>query len=534
MAASKYITIEGQFANGVLGAFRIIRGFATLQDLAAISVPFPMHTPVVGQPIHGHQRAIDEKHSEEIKNYLENGKPRFIPEVILSVRAEVQEVVNELQEVIGVASNSVDGLVIERTVKAKNNPTHRIRIENSKLAKVRTDSIIRRIDGNHRLDKASELANDSLAPSKYLAPFCVILLGSPGDQNDDFVEAMLFETINSTALPLDSEHALTLVLGQDAAFRGTDAEEFATNAPLHLTRLLKNHLDVMPQVQKERLGNTAATVLNSAAIAMVNEHPEICADIATLGRFANELAGAITDILSRLSPNLPDLCRADFFIELATLAWSETDANANRNERIDAAVSTLDAMGRWLDHDGLHNIQSKRSIAAQLFEIYRSVRLRIPKRVFLSRWYPQDEDGAEKHRADLRLQGVARTLVDLRLEGIELALDDPGTNEGGTFGIHKEMYDALSRNDIILVDLSGVRPNVCIEAGYALKHLENGRLIFLFQPTEVTENNKTAWTNPPFDLTTFRYEKIADSGDIPVKLIPHNKSIYAAAMNGEN
>jgi hypothetical protein len=97
----------------------------------------------VGQPIHGHQRAIDEKPSEEIKNYLENGKPRFIPEVILSVRAEVQEVVNELQEVIGVASNSVDGLVIERTVKAKNNPTHRIRIENSKLAKVRTDSIIK-------------------------------------------------------------------------------------------------------------------------------------------------------------------------------------------------------------------------------------------------------------------------------------------------------------------------------------------------------------------------------------------------------
>ena len=37
--AARHITIEGQFAYGVLGTFRIIRGFATLQDLAAISAP---------------------------------------------------------------------------------------------------------------------------------------------------------------------------------------------------------------------------------------------------------------------------------------------------------------------------------------------------------------------------------------------------------------------------------------------------------------------------------------------------------------
>jgi hypothetical protein len=94
------------------------------------------------------------------------------------------------------------------------------------------------------------------------------------------------------------------------------------------------------------------------------------------------------------------------------------------------------------------------------------------------------------------------------------------------------MYDALSRNDIILVDLSGVRPNVCIEAGYALKHLERGRLILMFQPTDVTLNNPKKWENPPFDLSTFRYEKIADTGEIPGKLKPHLKAIHQEAVNG--
>jgi hypothetical protein len=78
--AAKYITIEGQFANGVLGTFRIIRGFATIQDLAAISAPIPMNlTPGGGQALAGHQRAIDPAHADAIKRYLQDGKPRFIP-----------------------------------------------------------------------------------------------------------------------------------------------------------------------------------------------------------------------------------------------------------------------------------------------------------------------------------------------------------------------------------------------------------------------------------------------------------------------
>lgn len=53
-----------------------------------------------------------------------------------------------------------------------------------------------------------------------------------------------------------------------------------------------------------------------------------------------------------------------------------------------------------------------------------------------------------------------------------------GTEEGGAFPIHSRMYEAIASSDIIICDLSGQRPNVYVEAGYALKHHEANRLIF--------------------------------------------------------
>jgi len=529
----KYITIEGQFASGVLGTFRIIRGFATLQDLATISAPFPMGPPAAaGQELTGHQRAIDARHAESIKRYLQDGRPRFIPEIILSVRADYSDELDAEHRPVGVISDSTPGLWIRRRYKSRTIATHQIVVERRQLdALVGVERRIRRIDGNHRLHLAGELEFDPTVPTKYLAPFCAILLGPPGDANDDFVESMLFHTINSTALPLDSEHALQLVLGQAEGLRPSSDEEIATNAPLHLTRLLKQKMDAMPETQRERLGSTPATVLNSAATAMVLKDVAISQDRPAMEAFADGLAGAITDILARLPASTPELCRADFFIELASLAWGETDSATDHAERIEQTVATLEGMGRWLGREGLQNIQSEGSIAQQLFEVYRSVRARIPKRVFLSRWYPADADGDEKRKADLRKRGIDRTLADLSAEGIDLQLDDPGTETGGTFGIHREMYEALARNDIILIDLSGVRPNVCIEAGYALKHWETGRLLLMFQATEETSGNR-GWDRPPFDLATFRYEQIRDTGEIPSKLKPHLRAIYQEAIRG--
>lgn len=81
----QYIQFEGYFAENVLGIFRVIRGFADLRDLAAVSVPYEMteHDTQACRVV-GHQRELNEKHALDIKKYLEQSDSRFLPEVVLS------------------------------------------------------------------------------------------------------------------------------------------------------------------------------------------------------------------------------------------------------------------------------------------------------------------------------------------------------------------------------------------------------------------------------------------------------------------
>jgi len=155
------------------------------------------------------------------------------------------------------------------------------------------------------------------------------------------------------------------------------------------------------------------------------------------------------------------------------------------------------------------------SAAQQLLETFKAAQTRIPKRVFLARWYPaQDAPDLAHNKANLRLQQLRQTLTGIQQQhGLALELIDMGTEEGGTFPIHSKMYEAIASSDIIICDLTGHRPNVYVEAGYALKHRETNRLIFLFEP-------KDNGDKVPFDLNTFKYVQINQAAEIPNRLGP--------------
>ena len=164
------------------------------------------------------------------------------------------------------------------------------------------------------------------------------------------------------------------------------------------------------------------------------------------------------------------------------------------------------------------------SPAEQLLKTFKAAQSRIPKRVFLARWYPPlDAPNGAHNKAGLRLQQLQQTLIELeRQYSIRLELIDMGTEGGGTFPIHQRMYEAIASSDIIICDLTGHRPNVYIEAGYALKHHETNRLIFLFEPNAADDR-------VPFDLTTFKYVQVAEAAEIPNKLAPEFESILEAS-----
>lgn len=529
----QYIEFEGLYSEDVLGIFRIIRGFADLRDLAEVSVPYKMQNSGSSSQVVGFQREESEKHAEAIKKYLEKSDNRFLPEVILSVRTPVNLVVKQGEidpddkamgnSVYGVKSQ--DGTLVE-IFRKYSSPTirmQRLRIRRNNLDQIRRDMIIRRIDGNHRLHLAEQLANDPNTPSKYLASFCMVLLGPTANTVDDYSESLIFHTINNTALPLESEHSLRLLLGQNPAYAMTADNEFDYSPELHLTRLLAAQLQGLPQQAKQRFGEQPLTALWESARNLIAMDSTIAADRQSLTSFANDLFAALSDIVTHLMVNHPSLCRTYSFIELAARVWREADG-IDHDQKVRWAVNYLDRIGLWLGSQGITNLLNPLSPAQQLLETFKAAQLHIPKRIFLARWYPaQDASNNAYNKAGFRLQQLQHTLDEIhRMHGVKLDLIDMGTQEGSTYPIHKEMYEALASSDIIICDLTGQRPNVFVEAGYALNHHEKKRLIFLFEPAN--ENDKV-----PFDLTTFRYEEISESAEIPNKLQPHIEAILRSS-----
>lgn len=509
--SSKTIEFEGIFAEGVLGIFIIIRGFADLRNLAAVSVPYELSDAAEPGRVLGHQRQLNGKHALDIKKYLEQSDSRLIPEVILSVRGVFTDVTDQ-ELVIGVESEEGALIAISRRFAGKHHRIQQIKIQRSGLEATKEQKLIRRIDGNHRLAMAEALVEDEIVPTKYLAPFCLILLGPTENDADDYAESLIFHTINSTALTLESEHGLRLLLGQDPVHAMTPNNEFAYSPELHLTRLLCERLNSLPNPAKKRFGERPLTSLWETARNLIQINPAIAETRAALTGFADDLFAALADILTRLKVLHPSLCQTYAFLELASRVWRESIGDTH-DAKVNAAVSLLDRIGLWLGSEGITSLLNPLSPAKQLLETFKAAQQRVPKRVFLARWYPpQDAPHNAFNKACLRLQQLRKTLTAIEREyDVRLELIDMGTEEGSAFPIHHRMYQAISSSDIIICDLSGQRPNVFVEAGYALKHLEKNRLIFLFEP----RNRRDV---VPFDLTTFKYVPISQAAEIPNKI----------------
>ena len=107
--------------------------------------------------------------------------------------------------------------------------------------------------------------------------------------------------------------------------------------------------------------------------------------------------------------------------------------------------------------------------------IYDEIYKHVPKKAFLARWYPAEDD-KEFRRSLSRLEVIKSVAAELDLELIDL-----GTRDTGTFDIRSVMYHDIQNCDIFIADLTGARHNVMVEVGYALKHIDTGRMLFYFQ-----------------------------------------------------
>ena len=579
---SDFVLLQGLFEEQVLGTFPVIRGFADIRYLAEISVPYAMEENENmfqrSTRVRGHQRPLDAEHAQEIKTYLESHDRRFMPEIILSLRGWWQ-LVNVNGKGIGVENDDLIVTTIEGeepmpeeeqnpddliTIDSKGhvlgneelemeelitigpiNPKnydgiHRITIDRNDIEEVREHRLIRRIDGNHRLsavDLNGPLRDEETEPSRYRVPFCLILLGPPEDEDDDFHEAQIFHTINSTALPLESEHALKLILAQDEYLFNAE-NEWETDPVLHLTRHLHKQLDAQsrrkPVAIGKQLGVHPVVGAHRVARLLMNWEPTLFESRVEARDFAPKFADALTIVIrNSLGPADALLRSMPFFLEFAALpllhCWPEdkrlTDISTSDAQPLLCNFWEWARPALWIGDDWELNhaeitlrLQRNPPDAHQLWRLYQAALARVPRRLFLARWNPGDDTvSLDARRAGYRLKSIHQTIENLKVKGIYLELIDIDSQKRGTYPIALEIWNQISACDLMLIDLTGERLNVMIEAGYALSHHPHDNLIFLFHSVD--------GKLPPSDLSGFDIATASEIADIPSVLEPRIEAI---------
>lgn len=176
-----YIVEEGTY---------VLRGFAKMSDLVNASD--------VDQ--NNYQRIEDLQHINDIKNFLKNGKIRFLPEVVLVARNEIQ-----IQEI---------------NLNLKGKQLGRFKNINYRRITVFPKSLYR-VDGNHRLEAYEENQKD------YYIPFSIILWHVDDEseesqeqkekrkRNDIDNEAFLFYLLNAKSKPLTLEDNIKGIVQSD-------------------------------------------------------------------------------------------------------------------------------------------------------------------------------------------------------------------------------------------------------------------------------------------------------------------------------
>ncbi|MCE7974454.1 MAG: hypothetical protein DYG92_09080 [Leptolyngbya sp. PLA1] len=509
----------GTFVPDALGFFSLVRGYADLRVLAEVSVPVPMALSTDAGHVTGNQRAINEAHVQGIVKYLQNGTARFLPEIVLSVRLE-DDIIDAFRNHKKLPAQAGRPITVFEAPGITVVSPKAVALE-----EIRASARIRRIDGNHRLTAAERLEKGAVQPAnKYLASFCVVLLGPVGEEASDNAEARVFHAVNSTAMPLDTEHALQLLLDQPKSQLLQADVEYAYDPILYLCRKWRDKLRELGPDQAKYFGDGVLAKLQATARVFRAIAADSFESRNKCDALARESFSALTEILPTLDDHAHGLLSMSCGIEAAALAWSDAKA-ANATTPSKAAKKRLVDVDRWITRHGLNTLEPRGSLARQMLDIHDGLRRGVPQRVFLARWYPAAEP--DKARAERRLEQIRIMLEQVKDKtAVDLELVDMGTEEGGTVMIHPKMYEAIESADIILVDLTGHRPNVCVEAGYALRHRDAGRLLFMFQPRD--NNDKVA-----FDLNTFRYEPLAEAADVPVKLAPHVIKIIEEARAGK-
>jgi hypothetical protein len=441
----------------------------------------------------GYQRQLDEQHVEDIKRFLSKGRYRFFPEIVLGLRSK----------------GSIDPIVTY--VKKRSSATDKAYVISIKLKALREDGFTRihRIDGNHRLEAAMRLVAEQIASASFKdfskAPFCFIVLDSDRPEDDELAEAMLFNLINSKALPIGSEHSLSVIMRDD----GAAGERFVEDPQAYLTRWIHEKVKNWPQGFYAAMGETPLSRLHSAAEVLLRPGGISRVTQAEMEHDAGQLFGPLYELAIRLRDNHEQLVHSYSFLPIAAEVYarhSKVDASRGANteaERLRRAERWLRDFARWFERIGGAEMPVPADPSI-LWTVFKRDFDKKAGKVFIAMSF------IDEHA--LRNVGMA---IDEALDHFNndhpnspLAPRRADKQKGASFEIPAWIFSEIEQSRLVIADLTDERPNVYLEVGYA----KSRGIPFILTFHKRAPNDKPPWDRESspgnkvhFDLIPYRY-----------------------------
>lgn len=316
---------------------------------------------------------------------------------------------------------------------------------------------------------------------------------------------------------------MKLLLDHSPTLGLSATQEYEYDPELYLARKLRDSLKGLPKTAAERFGDRPLTSIQQTAKSILKIEPEAAKTRERLNDFATGTFDAVNELLAALANSHPGVVASPFILDLLARSWHATNATTpTARQRL--AVAAIRELSTWLEQHRLTELRQADPLSQQLLEIYRRICESVPRKVFLSRWYP--DPGPDKGLADLRVKQIELAISKVKTEtGVALQLIDLPPTRGGAVNIPEVMYKSIERSDIVVADLTGQRANVFIEAGFTLRNHDSSRLLLMMKAPAKAEDI-------PFDFKPFRHVLFNSEAEIGDKLAAEVVEMVKAAKLG--
>lgn len=327
---------------------------------------------------------------------------------------------------------------------------------------------IHRIDGNHRLEAAKRLLEEQRRSAEFKdfskAPFCFVVLDSDRSEDDELAEAMLFNLINSKALPIGSEHSLSVLIRDD----GAAAERFIEDPQLYLTRWIHGKVKDWPQGFYAAMGDTPLSRLHAAACVLLRPGGIPKTTQQDMEKEAGQLFSTLCELAIRLRDEHEKFVHSYAFLPIAAEVYARHSLvkpakGANTEaERLRRAERWLRDFAQWFDGVGVADMPMSADPSI-LWTVFKRDFEKRAGQVFI----------AMSFRESKTLEGVYKAIEEAIGQYNSAHPNAPlspvriDKQEGASYEIPARVFHEIDQSRLIIADLTDERQNVYCEVGYA-------------------------------------------------------------------